>query len=101
MGKPKFSDDFNRDAVAQIAERGYPVSEFSKRLGVSQHSRCAWKRKFAKTISGETEKGPRPAPEAGTPPRDRGARHPKESHRVFRQGCKVRYAFVVDHRPRY
>jgi len=23
----------------------------------------------------------------------------KKSHRVFRQGCKVRYAFVADHRP--
>jgi len=25
MGKAKFSDDFRRDAVAQITERGYPV----------------------------------------------------------------------------
>ena len=29
--------------------------------------------------------------------RHRGARHPKKSHRVFRQGCKVRYAFVAKH----
>ena len=27
-----FSDDFKRDAVAQITERGYPVSEVSERL---------------------------------------------------------------------
>ncbi len=27
------SDDFKRDAVAQISERGYPVSEVSERLG--------------------------------------------------------------------
>lgn len=38
MGKANFSDDFKRDAVAQITERGYPVAEVSKRLGVSQHS---------------------------------------------------------------
>ena len=25
MGKTNFSDDFKRDAVAQITERGYPV----------------------------------------------------------------------------
>ena len=56
MGKANFSDDFKRDAVAQITERGYPVAEVSKRLGVSQHSLYAWKRKFAKTVSGETEK---------------------------------------------
>jgi len=38
MGKPNFSDEFKRDAVAQITERGYPVAEVSQRLGVSQHS---------------------------------------------------------------
>ena len=56
MGTGTFSDDFKRDAVAQIRERGYPVSEVSERLGVSKHSLYAWKRKFAKTASGETEK---------------------------------------------
>ena len=25
MGKPNFSDEFKRDAVTQITERGYPV----------------------------------------------------------------------------
>jgi transposase len=56
MGKGNFSDEFKRDAVAQITERGYPVSEVSQRLGVSAHSLYAWKRKFAKASSGETEK---------------------------------------------
>jgi putative transposase len=37
-----------RDAVAQITERGYPVAEVSKRLGVSRHSLYAWRRKFSK-----------------------------------------------------
>ncbi|MBG6211976.1 transposase-like protein, partial [Labrenzia sp. EL_126] len=32
MGTSNFSDDFKRDALAQITERGYPVSEVSKRL---------------------------------------------------------------------
>ena len=27
MGKANFSDDFKRDAVLQITERGYPVSK--------------------------------------------------------------------------
>ena len=35
MRKANFSDDFKRDAVTQITERGYPVSEVSRRLGVS------------------------------------------------------------------
>lgn len=56
MGKGNYSDDFKRDAVAQITERGYPVAEVSQRLGVSAHSLYAWKRKFSKESSGEAEK---------------------------------------------
>ena len=48
MGKGNFAEDFKRDAVAQITERGSPVAEVSQRLGVSQHSLYAWKRKFSK-----------------------------------------------------
>lgn len=48
MGTGNFSDEFKRDAVAQITERGYPVAEVSRRLGVSQHSLYAWKKKFSK-----------------------------------------------------
>ncbi len=48
MGSGNFSDEFKRDAVAQITERGYPVAEVSQRLGVSQHSLYAWKKKFSK-----------------------------------------------------
>ena len=53
MGKVTFSEDFKRDAVAQITERGYPVAEVSKRLGVSQHSLYAWKRKFLQDSDGD------------------------------------------------
>ncbi len=49
MSTAKFSDDFKRDAVHQIVERGYPVAEVSKRLGVSSHSLYAWKKRFAKS----------------------------------------------------
>jgi transposase len=56
MGKPNFSDEFKRDAVAQITERGYPVAEVSERLGVSQHSLYAWKRQLAKVVSGDGSK---------------------------------------------
>jgi transposase len=47
MGKARFSDDFKRDAVLQITERGYPVLEVSQRLGVSTHSLYAWKKEFS------------------------------------------------------
>jgi transposase len=53
MGKANFSDEFKRDAVAQITERGYPVAEVSKRLGVSPHSLYAWKKKFSRQPDGD------------------------------------------------
>ena len=46
MSKSNFIEDFKRDAVRQITERGYPVAEVSQRLGVSQHSLYEWKKKF-------------------------------------------------------
>lgn len=39
MGKPNFSDEFKRDAVAQVTERGYPVAEVSQRLGEVEERR--------------------------------------------------------------
>ena len=46
MAKVHFTDEFKRDAVAQIIERGYSAAKVSKRLGVSQHSLYEWKKKF-------------------------------------------------------
>ncbi len=53
MGKANFSEEFKRDAVAQITERGYPVAEVSQRLGVSPYSRYAWKQKFSRPSGGD------------------------------------------------
>jgi transposase len=47
MSKLNFSEEFKRDAVRQITDRGYAVAEVSQRLGVSPHSLYAWKKKFA------------------------------------------------------
>lgn len=51
MRKANFSNEFKRDAVSQITERGYPVLEVSERLGVSTHSLYALKRKFLQSSS--------------------------------------------------
>jgi transposase len=47
MSKSNLTEEFKRDAVRQITERGYPVAEVSQRLGVSQHSLYECKKKFA------------------------------------------------------
>ena len=51
MGKANFTDEFKRDAVRQITDRGYPVSEVSQRLGVSAHSLYEWRKKYASDVS--------------------------------------------------
>lgn len=56
MGKGNFSDDFKRDAVAQITERGYPVAEVLELLGVSTYSLYPWKKKIGMSTSEASEK---------------------------------------------
>lgn len=38
MSGSKFTDEFKRDAVAQVEDRGYPVREVAEWLGVSTKS---------------------------------------------------------------
>jgi transposase len=42
MSQPRFTPEFKDEAVRQITERGYAVSEVSERLGVSAHSLYKW-----------------------------------------------------------
>lgn len=44
-----FTDEFKQDAVAQVVERGYAVSEVTGRLGISTKSLYMWKAQFAKS----------------------------------------------------
>lgn len=57
MGNGRFSEEFKRDAVRQMTERGYPVAEVSQRLGVSPHSLYEWRKKFANAASSSGEDG--------------------------------------------
>ena len=58
MGNANFTDDFKRDAVLQITERGYPVAEVAARLGISKYSLYDWRKKFAKPPAAqENEQG--------------------------------------------
>lgn len=42
MSQERFPQEFRIEAVRQIIERGYPVTEVSARLGVSTHSLYKW-----------------------------------------------------------
>ena len=54
MGKARYSDDFKRDAVQQITERGYSTADVSRRLGVSCHSLYAWVKRYSKSTNNPT-----------------------------------------------
>ena len=44
MASKRFTDEFKAEAVKQVSERGYPVTEVAERLGVSSHSLYGWLR---------------------------------------------------------
>ena len=47
MGNPgtRYSSEFKAEAVSQVIDRGYSVSEVAKRIGVSVHSLYRWVRR--------------------------------------------------------
>ena len=45
----RFTDEFKQDAVAQVVERGYAVSDVAERLGISTKSLYTWKAQFSKS----------------------------------------------------
>lgn len=42
MSNQRYSPEFKDEAVRQVTERGYSVTEVSQRLGVSAHSLHKW-----------------------------------------------------------
>lgn len=45
----RFIDEFKQDAVAQVVERGYAISEVAERLGISTRSLYPWRAQLAKS----------------------------------------------------
>ena len=51
MGKQdRFKDEFKLDAVAQVVDRGYPVSEVAVRLRISTKSIYTWQKLFSRPV---------------------------------------------------
>lgn len=105
MPKSHFTDEFKIDAVRQITERGYSVAEVSARLGVSTHSLYVWKKKFSKSpdaiaeVDQQSSEIRRLKQELARITEERDIL--KKGNRVLRQGCKMRYAFIDQHRRVY
>jgi transposase-like protein len=48
MSNQRYPDEFKIEAVKQVTERGYPLREVAKRLGITTNSLSAWIKKFGK-----------------------------------------------------
>lgn len=48
-GRIRYTEEFTRDAVAQVTERGYSVQDVASRLGISTKSLYDWIKVFSKS----------------------------------------------------
>ena len=46
MKSKRYTEEFKREAVKQITERGYSVADVAQRLGTTTHSLSVWLKKF-------------------------------------------------------
>ena len=49
MGQQRYTDEFRREAVRQVTERGHAVKDVAERLGMSSYSLYEWLRKARAT----------------------------------------------------
>ena len=77
MSRIRFIDEFKRDAVAQVVDRGYAVSEVAERLGVCTTSL------YTLYIGGRNSLSPLQKP--SEPPRARGRGVPQPDDNTGRR----------------
>ena len=46
MSGKRFTEEFKKEAIKQITERGYSVAEVAEQLGTTTHSLYAWRKKY-------------------------------------------------------
>lgn len=46
MSGKRFTEEFKKEAIKQVTERGYSVAEVAERLGTTTHSLYAWLSKY-------------------------------------------------------
>jgi len=54
MGVPKYSDEFKQSAVALVTEKGKPIKQVAKELGISTATMREWLARHDKAQRGET-----------------------------------------------
>lgn len=56
MSGKRYTEEFKKEAVKQVTERGYSVVEVAERLGTTTHSLYDWIKKYGKATPREASK---------------------------------------------
>ena len=102
MSGANFTDEFKRDAVAQVEDRGYPVREVAGRLGVSTKSIYTWQKLFSRPakviqeVDAQADEIRRLKRDLARVTEERDIL--KKGDRILREGVPVRYAFIAENR---
>lgn len=56
MTSKRYTEEFKKEAVKQVTERGYSVADVAKRLGTTNHSLYAWLKKYGQPTPYEADK---------------------------------------------
>ena len=56
MKGKRYTDEFKKEAVKQVTESGYSVSEVAERLGTTKHSLYLWLKKFGEASPRQADK---------------------------------------------
>ncbi|HAT2497352.1 MULTISPECIES: IS3 family transposase [Aeromonas] len=105
MTRQRYPETFKIEAVKQITERGWPVADVARALGVSSHSLYAWLRQYGKPADQQLEESALQAEirrlkaELRQVTEERNI--PKGGRRVLCQRVKERYAFITSRLDRY
>lgn len=54
MSNKRYTEDFKREAVRQVTERGYSVADVATRLGTTTHSLYAWLKRYGADAQQQT-----------------------------------------------
>ncbi|MFB0600773.1 IS3 family transposase [Aeromonas hydrophila] len=105
MTRQRYPETFKIEAVKQITERGRPVADVARALGVSSHSLYAWLKQYGKPADQQLEESALQAEirrlkaELRQVTEERNI--PKGGRRVLCQRVKERYAFITSRLDRY
>lgn len=56
MSSKRFTEEFKKEAVKQVTDRGYSVADVAQRLGTTTHSLYAWLKKYGEPNPRQADK---------------------------------------------